>query len=230
MKSKSKPIIGITASIDDKRHYLNRPYVDAIVCAGGIPLVLPAAGNMVEAIGIIDGLLLSGGGDIDGRFYGQLTHEMADDIWLERDEAEIAAARLAYARDMPILGICRGLQVLNVALDGNLVQHIEGHKQDEPRNVPTHSAGISGRLSQIMGVTEVMVNTIHHQAADRVANGLQVCGIAPDGTIEALCCAGKPFVLAVQWHPEELIHMPEHLHIFKEFIRVCRQTLGHVLP
>jgi gamma-glutamyl-gamma-aminobutyrate hydrolase PuuD len=215
-----KPIIGITADIDDERHYLNRLYVDAIARAGGIPLVLPAADSMVEAIDIIDGLLLSGGGDIGGRFFGQSTHEMATDIRPERDKAEIAAAKLAYARNMPILGICRGLQILNVALGGDLVQHIEGHKQDGPRNVTAHSAGISGKLAQIMGAGEVMVNTIHHQGADRVAHGLEICGRAPDKTIEALCCPVKPFVLAVQWHPEELIHMPEHFRIFEEFVRL----------
>ena len=213
-----KPIIGITASIDENRHYLNRVYADAVARAGGIPLILPADGCFGEAFHVLDGLLLSGGGDIDGRFFGQPTHKKADDIWPERDEADIAAARLAYSRNMPILGICRGLQVLNVALGGNLVQHIEGHKQAGPRNVATHSVAVSGRLAQIMGAADVMVNSIHHQAADRVAENLIVCGTAPDGTIEALHDPRKPFVLALQWHPEELLHMPEHFRIFKEFM------------
>ena len=213
-----KPVVGITASIDENRHYLNQVYVDAVARAGGIPLILPADGCFGETFHVLDGLLLSGGGDIDGRFFGQPTHEKADDIWPERDEADIAAARLAYSRNMPILGICRGLQVLNVALGGNIVQHIEGHKQAEARNIATHSARVSGRLAQIMGAADVMVNSIHHQAADRVADGLEICGIAPDGTTEALHDPRKPFVLALQWHPEELLHMPEHFQIFKEFV------------
>lgn len=217
-----KPIIGITTSVDETRYYLNRAYVEAILRAGGIPLILPTNQNINEALNIIDGLMLSGGGDIDGSFFGQPTHEKADDIWPKRDEAEIAAARLAYAMDMPILGICRGLQVLNVAMGGDIVQHIEGHRQDAPRNVPTHEVCISGSLAHIMETTNVMVNSIHHQAAGRIAGGhmpaFQICGVAHDGVPEALCDESKRFVLAVQWHPEELIHMPEHFRIFQQFI------------
>jgi len=214
-----KPIIGITASMDEKRHYLNRAYIDAIACAGGMPLILPASDHIAQYLDIVDGLLLSGGGDIEGCFFGQPTHKLADDIWPERDKAEIAMTRMAYARNMPILGICRGLQVLNVAIGGDILQHIKGHKPDIPRNAIAHNVQISGRLAQIMGVADAEVNSIHHQAAGRLAYGLDACGFAPDGVIEALFDPSKPFVLAVQWHPEELIHMPEHLRIFEEFIR-----------
>ena len=213
-----KPIIGITTSIDEKQHYLNRVYVDAIMCADGIPLVLPANLHIAQALDIIDGLLLSGGGDIDGSFFDQPTHEMATDIWPERDKAEIAAAQMAFARNIPILGICRGLQILNVALGGDIIQHIEGHKQSQPRNDVTHSVKISGQLAEIMGTNEIMVNSIHHQAAGEHSSPLQVCGVSPDGIIEALCAPHKPFVLAVQWHPEELLHMHEHFRIFDAFV------------
>ena len=251
-----RPIIGITASIDSGRHYLNRVYVDAIARAGATPLVLPANecmvvplesrlkasreidmlhvvsrrslkpslkrnDNIAQALDIIDGLLLSGGGDISADFFGQETHKMSSDIWPERDKAEIAAARLAFSRNLPILGICRGLQILNVALGGDIKQHIEEHKQSQPRNVPTHGVETCGPLAEIMGKTQVMVNSIHHQAADRVADGLTVCATAPDGIVEALCAPRKPFVLAVQWHPEELIHMPEHFRIFEAFVAAC---------
>jgi len=218
-----RPIIGITASIDEKQHYLNRPYVDAIVNVGGIPFIIPANRHIAQALDIIDGLLLSGGGDIDGCFFGQPTHEMANDIWSERDEAEIAAAQLAFARNMPILGICRGLQILNVALGGNIIQHIEGHKQSQPRNDVTHSVKISGILTEIMGADEVMVNSIHHQAAGELSSPLQVCGVAPDGTIEALCAPDMAFVLGVQWHPEELAYMHEHFRIFDAFVGSAKQ-------
>jgi len=219
-----QPIIGITMSTDDTRHYLNRAYVDAIWRAGGVPLALPD-GDCSGFLDIIDGLLLSGGGDIDGRFFGQPTHEKAGDIWPQRDEAEIAMAQQAFGRDLPILGICRGLQVLNVALGGDIIQHVEGHKQDGPRNVATHAVQLSGKLAQIMDTTEVMVNSIHHQTADKVATELEICAIAPDGAIEALYAPQKPFVLAVQWHPEELIHTPEHFCIFREFIQTARLCL-----
>ncbi|MDR2183512.1 MAG: gamma-glutamyl-gamma-aminobutyrate hydrolase family protein [Clostridiales bacterium] len=217
---RKKPIIGITTSMDTQKHFLNSAYILAIGRAGGVPVLLPSADHISRAIDAIDGLLLSGGGDIDGAFLGEPTHEMAADIWPQRDEAEIAAARAAYARNMPILGICRGLQILNVALGGGIVQHIEGHKQSRPRNMPAHGVHVGGRLAQIMGMSDVMVNSTHHQAADRynMAEGLEICATAPDGTVEALCCADKPFVLGVQWHPEELIDMPEHFRIFQEFV------------
>jgi len=213
-----KPIIGITSSIDNKQHYLNRVYVDAIVRAGGVPFIIPTDKYIVQALDIIDGLLLSGGGDIDGCFFSQPTHKMATDIWPARDKAEITAARLVFARDMPILGICRGLQILNVALGGNILQHIDGHKQSQPRNVPTHSVKASGMLAEIMEMKKVMVNSIHHQVADRVADGLVVCGVAPDGIIEAICAPNKAFVLGVQWHPEELLYTHEHFRIFDAFV------------
>ena len=224
-----KPIIGITTSIDEKRNYLNHVYVSAVAQAGGVPLVLPVGGNVAEMLDIVHGLLLSGGGDIDGRFFGQPTHEKATDIWPRRDEAEIAAARLAYARNMPILGICRGLQVLNVALGGDLIQHIDGHNQAEPRDMPTHTVRASGRLAQIMGAADVEVNSIHHQAVDAVADGLHICATAPDGTIEALFAADKAFVLGVQWHPEELTRFPAHFKIFKDFINHAGGAHGRIL-
>jgi len=207
-----KPIIGISASLDDKRFYLNRAYSDAIIAAGGQPIII----TQPESLHLIDGLLLSGGGDIAGQFFGQPTHPLANDIWPQRDEAEINMAQMAYAQNMPIFGICRGLQVLNVALGGDIIQHIDGHKQDEPRNVPTHSV--------IMNGTKIMVNSIHHQAVGKVAPPLQVCATADDGAIEALHDPRKPFVLGVQWHPEELIHMPEHFALFASFVAMIMSS------
>ncbi|MCL2573768.1 MAG: gamma-glutamyl-gamma-aminobutyrate hydrolase family protein [Defluviitaleaceae bacterium] len=216
----SKPIIGITASINDKQHYLNRAYVDAVERAGGLPLILPASDNIIQAIDIIDGLLLSGGGDIDGSFFDEPTHPRANDIWKQRDKAEIALTQLAYERNIPILGICRGLQILHVALGGKIAQHIEGHKQDEPRHIATHSVHLIGRPAQVVGKENIMVNSIHHQAVlmGEPCSPLRVCAVSNDGVIEALCGESARFVFGVQWHPEELIHMQEHFRIFEEFM------------
>ena len=217
-----QPIIGITADMDEKRFFLNRAYAAAIELCGAVPLVLSAGRHIHSALDFVGGLLLSGGGDIDARFFDQETHEKAADIYPERDKAEIQLARLAFMRDIPIFGICRGMQILNIALGGDLIQHIDGHKQNEPRNEATHAIRLSGKLEELTGRSEIMVNTIHHQVVGKVATGLEVNAMSEDGYAEALWAKGKAFVLAVQWHPEELIHQPEHLKLFEEFVRAAK--------
>ena len=216
------PIIGITSDIEERRHFVNRAYVTAIERSGAIPFILPANAHVHHALDIIDGLLLPGGGDIDAHHFGQQTHEKAADIWPERDEAELTLAKLAYGRDMPILGICRGLQILNVAMGGDLVQHIDGHKQNAPRSTPTHNVRPSGILAELTAANEIAVNSIHHQIAGTVAEGFEVCAMSLDGHTEALWARGKTFVLGVQWHPEELIHMPEHLRLFQALVQAAK--------
>jgi len=221
-----RPIIGITAdmSAGDKQHQLNHVYVNAVVKAGGIPVVLPAGEHICDSLDIIHGLLLSGGGDIDGKHFGQKNHREARDIRPMRDKAEIAITKLAHGRNMPILGICRGLQMLNVALGGDIVQHVEWHSQAAMRATPTHIVHTSGRLAGIIDSNSIMVNSIHHQVVGRAAGVLEVCGTAQDGVIEALCCKNADFVLGVQWHPEELVHIPQHMMIFKAFIESAAKS------
>jgi len=221
-----KSIIGVTADMELRRHFLNKAYVDAVAACGAVPLILPANGHVVEALDMIDGLLLSGGGDIHGDFFGQPLHEKAGDVHIQRDEAEIALAWEAWERSVPIFGICRGLQVLNVALGGDIIQHIEGHKQKEPRHVATHMVRAAGRLAETVGWREFMVNSIHHQVVGRVAAGLEVCGTAEDGYIEALCAPERPFVVGVQWHPEELMVHEPHRRLLEAFVDACKRKNG----
>jgi len=218
------PIIGITADSTDKHHFLNHVYVDAVVAAGAIPLVLPSVGNCaVDALfSRIDGLLLSGGGDMCASHFGQTLDPRAVDVQPIRDEMELALAQAALERDMPILGICRGMQLLNVLRGGDLFQHIEGHKQDEPRHVATHQVTISGRLAQLLRVETITTNTIHHQAVGKIGKNFEVCASTADGIVEAIWATDRKFVVGVQWHPEELSGQTQsqdrHAAIFTAFV------------
>ena len=219
---KKLPIIGITADMAEKLHFLNIAYADAVAKMGGVPVILPANELVLnDALNLLDGLLLSGGDDIHASHFGQNLHEKAVGVNPWRDAAELSLGRAALERDLPILGICRGMQMLNVICGGSLNQHIEGHKQNEPRDVPTHDVEISGRLANLMGGGQIKTNTIHHQVVDRVGDGLEICGRAKDGQIEALWGIGRRFVCAVQWHPEELVAHEGHARIFSGFIKAC---------
>ncbi len=151
----------------------------------------------------LDGLLLAGGSDVDPARYGVTRGSRTGPPDSERDRLEAALVAEALERDLPVLAICRGLQLLNVALGGTLVQHVEGHQL--PDGEAGHPVAIvpGSRLQEILGVEEYSVNSRHHQCADRLAGGLEVAARAPDGVIEALELPGKSFVLAVQWHPED---------------------------
>ena len=222
----NRPVIGITADMEEGRHFLNRVYVRAVELAGAVPVVLTASSYAVQALDMLDGLLLSGGGDIHGRYFGQPLHEKAGDVNTERDEAELALTKLALARDMPIFGICRGLQLLNVARGGDLVQHMEGHKQQQARDVATHKVLLEGKLAKIMGQTEAMVNSIHHQVVDKTGTGLDICARSEDKYIEGLCARDKSFVVAVQWHPEELMTHGAQARLFEAFAAACAEYRG----
>lgn len=157
----------------------------------------------VTTVAGLDGLLLAGGTDIDPAMYGaQRRPETDKNPDKDRDSLESVLLREALERDLPVLAICRGLQLLNVALGGTLVQHTEGHRYPEQPDVHPITIASHSRLRSILGVDEFVVNSRHHQCVDRVASGLVVVARAPDNVIEALELPGKRFVLAVQWHPE----------------------------
>jgi putative glutamine amidotransferase len=151
----------------------------------------------------LDGLMLAGGTDVDPALYGAVTHPETGDPDRDRDGIEVRLVREAVARDLPVLAICRGLQMMNVAQGGSLVQHIERHRCPELRDAHPITIEAGSRLQSILRGGEFFVNSRHHQCADRVANGLAVVGRAEDGVIEALEMPGKRFVVAVQWHPED---------------------------
>ena len=214
------PLIGVSTSItvgtSPERAYVNTTYLRAVQGAGGIPVLLPpqVEGDARRVLWErLDGLILTGGGDIDPARFGEAPHPKTADVSPARDALEIELVERAVHDEVPLLGICRGLQVLNVALGGSLHQHLPAqpilHSQAEPRDRPTHAVKVMGegtRLGRVLGALEVQVNSMHHQGIHRLGRGLREVAWAPDGVIEGLEMDGTGrFVIAVQWHPEELV-------------------------
>jgi putative glutamine amidotransferase len=212
------PLIGITAyslqahwgNWDLPAVLLPRRYCDMVAAAGAVPVLLPPTTAVTHALARLDGLVLSGGGDIDPQRYGATKHPRCGPASPERDQAELDLCRAALATGLPLLGICRGLQVLNVALDGTLHQHLPdtvGHDGHSPElaGYGTHKVSVAPgtRLASILGTSEMAVPTHHHQAVDTLGTGLIATAWTDDGVIEAAESAQTgPFVVAVQWHPE----------------------------
>lgn len=243
-----KPLIGITPSPSNDpmphgvfyRYSLSRTYTDAIHAAGGIPVILPESETDLEAMfDRIDGLLLSGGSDIDpALFNATAVHPTTYGISDERDAFELAAFRTAVERDITTLCICRGIQVMNVAQGGTLHQHIPddvpgeiGHRQHEHgkmRDELGHRVRLTEGphlLRSILGKDEVEVNSFHHQSVATPGHHLHVVARSSDGVIEALWHSGMSFGLGVQWHPEMLAHMHvDHAALFSAFIAAARKT------
>jgi len=210
-----RPLIGISSyGRAGERQVFSLPceYVDVVRLAGGVPLVLPAVeGEIPEALDSIHGLILPGGGDIDPAHYGGIRHDANYGISTERDGFEMQLARAALARpDLPVLCICRGMQLLNVALGGDLVAHIPDHYGERvphrrPERLPVeHEVRIdpTSRIGTLLGTEHLVVQSVHHQAVGRLGKGLRAVAWSPDDVVEAVESTEHPFVLAVQWHPE----------------------------
>ena len=212
-----RPVVGLTTYgervaygvWDHEAVLLPRTYPDVVFAAGGVPVLLPPRAEAAAAVDRIDALVLAGGPDIDPQRYGADPHPRTGDARAERDAAEIAMLQRALERGIPVLGVCRGLQMLNVALGGTLVQHLPdavGHNGHNPTpgvfGTTTVDLVPGGRVATAVGTT-VAVQCHHHQALDRLADGLVVTGRAGDGTVEAVELDGRPFVVGVQWHPEQ---------------------------
>jgi putative glutamine amidotransferase len=207
---------------------LGTPYLRAIEAGGGLPVVLapedPAQAS--ELLERLDGLCLAGGPDIDPRSYGDSErHEQLGPTDRAVDAAELALARAADARALPLLGICRGAQALNVARGGTLHQHLPGHRQTEPATATTHTVHIESgtRLERLLGADLLRVNSFHHQAVERLGRGLRTAAYAADGTIEAIEAAGARFVLGVQWHAEGLVDQPRHRALFEALVSAAAE-------
>ncbi len=197
------------------------PYADAIRALGAEPVAVSPADGLVSLDGF-GGLLITGGNDVNPSLYGRTpeprTHPPDD----ARDSLEIGALREALELDLPVLAICRGMQLFNVVHSGGtLVQHIEGHEmRPADASLPAHQVAVSKAtwLAKITGGTELAVNSRHHQAVSAVGEGLIVSAVAPDGVIEGIERPDRRFAIAVQWHPEDQLRFAEHRRLFEAFL------------
>lgn len=238
-----QPLIGITTALytrqDNGRRYHQAyaPNAFAVERAGGLPLLIPAGLQPAAVRALydrVDGLLIPGGGDINPARYHAVANPLTTGIDDDRDQLEITVAQWAAADDRPLLGICRGHQLVHVALGGALVQDIAsematGIRHDNPVDRPRdliHAVGIApdSRLAEVVGDVSVMVNSLHHQAVARPAPDLRVTAHAPDGLIEASELPDRRFYLAVQWHPEDLVaNDPAMLRLFEALVEAARE-------
>lgn len=213
---------------------VNSDYIDAVSRAGGLPFILPPVCTHEEIrqfVELCDGLLITGGKDIAPLLYGEMTHPQCESYDLEVDRCHIALIQEAMETGKPVFGICRGLQLINIALGGTLYQDLPaqfpgcgGHLFSFIRSDAVHTITITEHspLHEIFGKTALSVNSIHHQAVKETGTGVEVCALAPDGVIEAFTVPGKK-TLAVQWHPEMLLQKDdEMLCLFRAFIEQCR--------
>jgi putative glutamine amidotransferase len=240
--SRRPPLIGISTSITvgaaPERAYVNSAYLHAVQQAGGVPVPLPpqlSAASLERVAGELHGLLLTGGGDVDPALFGEAPHPTLQDVAPARDTLEMSVLRLALDRHLPVLAVCRGVQVLNVALGGTLYQDVATdpgtqlpHSQKEPRDQPTHKVKVTpgSRLAETLGADEIEVNSMHHQAIHRLGRGLTAVAWAPDQLVEGAELDDRArFVLGVQWHPEELVgHSEPARRLFSALVAAARPS------
>ena len=236
-----RPLIGVTTSelrrgeLGTLRRHgepphpemaLGMTYARAVDAAGGLPVVLPpvALEHVPTLLDRLDGICLSGGPDLDPDAYGaESRHAELGPTEPALDAFELAVARAADAAGLPLLGICRGAQALNVARGGTLHQHVGGHRQAAMGTVRTHTVAVQpgSRLATITGAGDIEVNSFHHQAVDVPGAGLQVVAHAVDGTAEAVEDRSREMFLGVQWHAESLADRPEHGALFNALVEVA---------
>lgn len=225
----STPTIGITTYADEKtdEFHLPRAYVYAVRQAGGLPILLtPGEARLDSVLQLVDGLIFAGGGDIGPDLYDGASHPTISGVNSSRDDFELHLAQKAVARTQPILGICRGLQLLNVALGGTLVPHLPDilgakieHRAKSAEFVEHSVKIVSGsRLAEMIGATDIKVQSKHHQALDKIPDVWHVAAHAPDGVVEGLEHRDHPWMISVLWHPEESLEDPDHRAIFKAFV------------
>jgi putative glutamine amidotransferase len=234
-----RPLVGITLGDGDRRglHAIREEYVRSVEQAEAVPVVLPPLPpeDVPALLDRLDGVLLSGGVDVDPILYGEPPHPRLGRVDRRRDDFELALAREALRRDVPTLAICRGHQVLNVALGGTLVQDIASDlpgaaDHDAPGRRWRRSHGVEvvagSRLHGILGRQTLSVNSFHHQAVDRVGQGLVVSARCPaDGLIEGLEMPDRRFAIAVQWHPESFWNRPDSFQpLFDAHAAACRAS------
>lgn len=234
-----KPVIGVTTFIDDKANNklssLNYNYINSIILAGGIPVLIPIIEDEEDInrfTDIVDGILFTGGGDISPLYFGENPTGKINSISTRRDFIELKLFKKAWEKNMPMLGICRGLQLINVALGGTLYQDIDSqfegvlghHPNDILRDELYHTVKLKegSSLFDIFKTDEISVNSFHHQAIRELGKGLTISALSCEGIIEGVEAKDKRFVVGVQWHPEALtVRYPEFQKLFCAFVNSC---------
>ena len=237
-----KPIIAIgayprvyeTAFGATLMHTASRHYVAAVRRAGGTPIILPVTepSAVSEVIGVAHGVLLTGGGDIQPSRYGAIPQDGTRHVDPERDAFEVALFDACVAVDLPLLAVCRGMQMMNVASGGTLYQDVYAatglyHDDYSRWREPVHKVKLEPhrQLANALGVVELPVNSVHHQGIDRLGDGLRAVAWADDDTVEGVELDGATFAVGVQWHPEVLEDEPEHQGLFRTFVKQAAARL-----
>ncbi|MEA3326872.1 MAG: gamma-glutamyl-gamma-aminobutyrate hydrolase family protein [Chloroflexota bacterium] len=240
MNQHYQPLIGITGSLIRKRSgslvcQVGQAYITSIQKAGGIPMMIPVGmdiKSLDSLLSRLDGVLFTGGPDIDPHRFTAQTHPKVYGVSPARDALELALTGKVLADDKPVLAICRGIQVLNVTCGGELYLDIHDQMPNAlkhdwfpgyPRDKLVHTVNLvpDSQLNEIYGADKIQVNSLHHQGISQIGKGLSATAYAPDGLVEGLEVNGKAFALGVQWHPESLPDDPDMQRLFRAFIEAC---------
>jgi putative glutamine amidotransferase len=238
-RSRPAPLIGISSyARAGEPEFFSLPagYVDAVRLGGGVPIILPPGEAQPEKLlDLVDGLIIAGGGDLSPALYGGAPHESVYDVSDERDSFELDLTRAALGRaDVPLLCICRGLQLLDLVCGGSLHVHLPDAFGERvvhrlPPRLPTlHPVRVEpgSRLAEILGGSELQTCSWHHQAVDRIGTDLEPVAWSADGVVEALEHTRHPWCIAVQWHPEMQLDQPQAQRLFRAFVAAAEKGLG----